>query len=61
MALDTYWNVPEVKRFVKYEPKIYINQRLTGRRGLELIEHSETPENGLIGPIGLMATSQFSG
>lgn len=51
-VLETYWYVPEVKRFVKYESKLYINQQLKRSAGLELVEHGVTPKAAPPGPLG---------
>lgn len=42
-VLETYWYVPTVKRFVKYEAWHYINDKLVGSHGLDLIEYNEVP------------------
>ena len=42
-VLETYWYVPAVKRFVKYEFWLYVNDKLVGSRGLNLIEYNEVP------------------
>ena len=50
--LETYWYVPEVKRFVKYESRLYINQQLKSSNGLDLVEHSMAPKAAPPGPTG---------
>ncbi len=39
--LQTYWYVPTVKRFVKYEAWHYINDKLVGWHGLDLVEYNQ--------------------
>ena len=39
--LQTYWYVPAVKRFVKYEAWQYVNDKLVGSHGLDLVEYNQ--------------------
>lgn len=39
--LETYWYVPTVKRFVKYEAWHYINDKLVGSHGMDLVEYNQ--------------------
>lgn len=50
-VLETYWCAPEVKRFVKYESKLYVGQQLKGSAGLELLDHGVTPKAAPPGPL----------
>lgn len=45
--LETYWYVPTVKRFVKYQSSLYVNDKIVRSNGFDLVEHSEVPVTSL--------------